>query len=205
MKKLLLLALSVALFSCSSDSDSDSTSDSGVAYIKGKLDGTAFNYTFNNSMSDEYFYSAIQSTSSDGGDAVYSYGGMMYPMTFTPSISVAFDGMVATSDPAEESALFDAAFDNAPENYLTDAQYQNDERGVDVQYEAANGDFYNTVYGSQSGSSFNVTSVVEGTDGGLKTATIKGTFSCKLYNSDNAADVINLTNGSFKIIVREDN
>jgi hypothetical protein len=205
MKKLLLLALSVALFSCSSDSDSDSGSGSGVAYIKGKMDGTAFNYTFNNSLSDQYFYNSVISTSGDGINNIYSYGGMLYPMTFTPSIMIAWDSMLSVGNGSDDTDLFYSSFDNTPENYLTDAQYQNNERGIDVQYEDAGGNFYNTTYGSQTGSSFNVASKTEGTDGGLKTITIKGTFSCKLYNSNDPTDVINITNGSYKLIVREDN
>jgi len=204
MKKILLLALSLALFSCSSD-DNSSSSSSGVAYIKGKLDGDTFNYTFNNSTSDQYFYSPIVSTSGDGFTNIYSYGGSLYPMSFTPSISIAWDGMLTIANGTDDTDLFYNAFDNTPENYLTDAQYQNDERGVDVQYEDASGNFYNTVYGSQSGSSFNVTSKTEGVDNGYKTITLTGTFSCKLYNSDDPTDVITFTNGSFKLIVAEDN
>lgn len=205
MKKLLLLALPFLLFSCSSDSDSSSSSG-GLVYISGKLDGTSFNYKFNNNESDEYFYSFLTGFDGEGFDRWYYYGGTMYTASFSPAISIAWDNMVFTDDESVETATFYDAFGETPTNYLTQAQLDANLRGVDVQYED-NGTFYNTSYGSQAGSTFTVSSVTEDTDpdGLLQAVTVKGTFSCKVYNSENPADFKTITDGKFKLILQEYN
>ena len=203
MKKLFLLALPFLLFSCSSDSDS-SQSSGGLVYISGKLDGTSFNYTFNNTASDAYFYSFLTGFDGEGFDRWYYYGGTLYTASLTKSISIAWDNMIFTDDEGVETDTFYDAFAEIPTNYLTQAQLDANLRGIDVQYEDE-GTFYNTSYGSQAGSTFTVSSVTEDTDpdGLLQAVTVKGTFSCKVYNSENPDDFKTITDGKFKLILQE--
>jgi hypothetical protein len=77
-------------------------------------------------------------------------------------------------------------------------------KGVEVGYQAADNLNYSTMGGSQSGSTFVITGSSEGMDGLYKIKTITGTFSCKLYNQDDNTDVINVTNGTFKIVTTDD-
>ena len=75
-----------------------------------------------------------------------------------------------------------------------------------VQYCDADGQYYNTKRGGQAGSTFTVAGSSEAEDNtGLQTKTVWGTVSCKLYNIDNPDDVINLTNGTYKITLVEFN
>ena len=207
MKKLLLLVLPVLMFSCSSDGGSGSSNNSGVAYIKGDLDGTAFNYTVTETSTD-YFYNYLSGYSALDFDRWYYYGGSFYTPTFTPTISIAWDNMVHTDSEATETTMFYDAFNTIPTNYLTEDESNNLYlKGVDIQYENEAGVFYNTMYGSQAGSTFTVTSSSEGIEEGgtLQTKTISGTYSCKLYNSNDRTDFLTVTNGSYKVIIREYN
>lgn len=206
MKKLLLLVLPFMILSCSSDSSS-SSDNSAMAYVRGNKDGTAFNYTATTTSTD-YGYNYYSGYSALDSFRWYSYGGMVYTSTFTPSFNIYWSNMVATDNPATETATFYNEFATVPTNYLTNQQMNDDYlKGVSIQYESATGDYYESIYGSQVGSTFTVSDKVEAIDPatGLQTITITGTFSCKLYNSDDTSDVINITNGTYKIVNYEYN
>ena len=211
MKKLFLLALPLLMLSCSSDSDSSGDGgSSGVAYIRGKIDETAFNYTFNNTIDDQYLYNAASGYSGEGFDRWYYYGGVLNrfnPPTFTPEFIIAWNNMYfgEGGDEAGETAAFYTTVGTLPTNYLTEAQDNAHTPGLDIQFKDADGNIYSSKGGSQAGSTFAVSGSSESTDGinGNKLKTVWGTFKCKLYNSDDLTDVIEITDGTYKIILSE--
>jgi hypothetical protein len=208
MKKLILFAFAALLFSCSSDSDSSGGSTSGVAYIRGKMDNVTFNYTFNNTANDTYLYNAMSGFSGLGFDRWYYYGGNLTtfnPPNFAPVFYISWNNMYfgANGDEAGETAAFYDTVTDLPSNFLTQAQDDAHNPGLDIAYEAADGTFYTSKDGSQTGSTLSVNSYTEGMSNGFKTMTVVGTFSCKLYNSDDNTDVIVVTDGTFKLILSE--
>jgi hypothetical protein len=212
MKKLLLLALPFLMLSCSSDDDNtyyppaNNPSGDSYAYMRGNKDGSAFNYTFNlNDASSPIMYGPITSISQLGFDRWFSYGGQFAPSFMADeNIYVSFENVYMGSYEDETNQFYDA-FDPIPTNYLTYEQ-NNDQhlKGVSVGYQQEDGVYYYSDYGSQTGSTFTITSSSEGEELGVKIKTIVGTFNCKLYNQDDVADVINITNGTFKVVVTED-
>lgn len=212
MKKLWLLALPIILFSCSSSDDDQPTvivpinpSGDAYSYARGDMDGAAFNYTFNtNDIMGTVMYGPITSVSSLDSDRWFSYGGMFSPISNMDKFLYVSFSNIYNGSYEDESAQFHTAFATVPSNYITFAQDDNRVRGFEVGYQAAENQNYSTMGGSQTGSTCVILSAVDGTESGIKIKTITGTFSCKLYNQDDATDVINVTNGTFKVVVSED-
>ena len=74
--------------------------------------------------------------------------------------------------------------------------------GVEVSYYDQNMIGWSSGYGSQSGSTFNVTSSVEATDSQTGAyQKVKGTFSCKVYNVNDPSQSKNITDGSFYLYI----
>ena len=65
--------------------------------------------------------------------------------------------------------------------------------GASIEYYDANGDSWTTETGTQTGSTFQITELVDNNDG-TSGKIFKASFSCKLYNSDGTQS-IQLTNG----------
>ena len=212
MKKLWLLALPMLLLSCSSDESTpyyptlNNPSGEPYAYMRGNKDGAAFDYTFHlNNASSPIMYGPIVSVSSLDFDRWFSYGGQFAPEFMADeNMYVSFENVYMGSYEEESNEFYDA-FETIPTNFLTYAQ-NNDQhlKGVSVGYKQEEGMYYYSDGGSQAGSTFTITSSSQGEEMGVKTKTIVGTFSCKLYNQDDATDVINISNGSFKVVVTED-
>ena len=211
MKKLLLLALPMLMFSCSSDSDDatyyppvENPSGDAYSYMRGTMDGAAFNYTFNlNEIAGQTSYTAITSVSGGFSDGSFSYGGMFSPIgNFDKFIYVSFDNMYQGGEPNETDNFLDNMA-TLPSNYINFAQDDAYTKGVDIGYQATDELYYSSMGGSQSGSTFVITGASEGTDGPYETKIVTGTFSCKLYNQDDNTDVINITNGTFKIVMTD--
>ncbi|HEX8561917.1 MAG TPA: hypothetical protein VF676_02950 [Flavobacterium sp.] len=212
MKKLLLFACAAFLVSCSSDDDSSNNDDnnntSGVAYVRGKMDNVDFDYTFNNTVDDTFLYNATSGYSGEGFDRWYYYGGVLTtfnPPTLSPEFFISWNHLYfgQGGDEAGETAAFYDTVSDLPTNWLTEAQDEAHTPGLEVAFEAADGTFYTSKGGSQSGSALAVTNSTQGTVNGLKTMTVTGTFSCKLYNTDDPTDVIDVTNGKYKLILSE--
>lgn len=211
MKKLFLLALPFILFSCSSNDDNTyypppaGPTGDAYSYLRGEIDGASFNYTYNvNDITGTTAYGPTTSISGVSPDQWFSYGGMFSPITnFDKFIYVSFANIFQGSY-TDETAQFYTAFASVPSNYLTFAQDGDHNRGVDIGYQISNNLNYTTLAGPQTGSTFIVISSSEGIEGGHKTKTVTGTFSCKLYNQDDVTDVLNVTNGSFKVVTSED-
>jgi len=211
MKKVLLMLLTVSLFSCSSDEASVEPTPSGneIAYFRASLDGVALNYSqtsFTESSSHEYSYT--NGFSGNGFDKSFYYGCAMRPtssMEFYPQIDLTFTGLITTTDYSVETAGFYDAFalNALPTNFVTMEQENDGVKGVYVMYETPEGVRYSSLSGDQTGSTVAYTTSTSGTEGPFKTQTVIGTVSCKLYNEANPSDVIVLTNGQYKLIFRE--
>ena len=211
MKKLFLLALPFVMFSCSSDDDNTyyppiPPAGDAYAYMRGDMDGAAFNYTYNlNDITGQTAYGPI--TSITGGGSItsgsFSYGGMFSPIgNFDKFIIVGFNNMYTGGD-QDETENFYETMTTLPTNYIDFAQDNVFLKGVDVSYTVSDNLTYSSMGGSQTGSTFTVTNATEGMDGPYKIKTITGTFSCKLYNRDDSSDVINVTNGTYKVVLTD--
>lgn len=214
MKKVLLLVFALSLFSCSSE---DSTTEpivpsNAIVYFTGSLDGQALNYSQMNYVNPTHSYSFYNGSSSgpDFFDTSYHYGCIMQPypsQNFYPQISLIFSNMFNTNSGVSESDAFYGLFANTPTNFITMDQEYDLVEGVHVSYQSPSGTTYSSLSGDQTGSTMTVTSSVSGIEegGSLKIQTLVGTVSCKLYNETNASDVIVLTGGAYKVILREFN
>lgn len=214
MKKLFLLLLPALLFSCSSnDSDDDlitplnleETTDA-VAYIKGEMNGTAFDYYYTHSLVPQYLYGYINGYSGTGSERSFYYGAELSPTgNFDKRVMIAFNHMFAGSETDESAAFYDT-FATIPTNYISAEQDDLHVKGVSVEYQIGD-EYYTTMHGSQAGSTFTVTSSTQGIEPGgtLKIKTIIGTYSCKLYNNIDPSDIITITNGKYKVVLREFN
>jgi hypothetical protein len=212
MKKLLMLALPFIMFSCSSDDDNPVTppvtlpAADSYSYMRGTMGATPFDYTYNlNDATSPIAYGATVSISQLGFERWFSYGGEFAPSIMSDKhLYVSFENIYSGSY-ENETLQFHTAFATIPTNYVTYDQAEGQHlKGVTVGYQAAENVYYYSNGGSQSGSTFTVTNSSEGTEGGLKTKTIVGTFSCKLYNEADVSDVLTINNGTFKVVVRED-
>ncbi len=210
MKKLLLFAFAALAFSCSSDDDSsnDGGGGSDVAYIRGKMNNVAFDYTFNNVVDDEYLYNAGSGFSGNGFDRWYYYGGNIAafnPPSFAPVFYISWNNMYfgQNGDEAGETAAFYDTVSDLPSNYLTNAQDDNHLPGLDISYESADGTYYSTRDGVQTGSTLTIDGSSEEIQNGQQLKTVWGKFTCKLYNQDDPTDMIQVTEGKFKLILTD--
>jgi hypothetical protein len=212
MKKNLLLAISIALFSCSkSDNPVTPPVTNAIAYFKASLNGQLLDYTVTDNLTSAYSFSYYNGFQSGPGyfDKSYHFGCIMQPSNttnFYPQISLTFSNMYNTNSGVSQSDAFYGLFTTIPTNFITSAQEDNLIKGIDVSYTSPSDVTYSTLNGSQTGSTMTVTSSATGLEAGgsLKIITIIGTVTCKLYNIDNPTDVILLTNGTYKLIFRED-
>ena len=214
MKKLFLFALAALTFSCSSDdapeiNNPDQTT-TGIAYMRGKMNNVDFDYTVYNSPTDAYVYSGVGGYAGLDSKKWYRYGGgvsTFSPPNFSPSLSIAWENAYYTSGEVQnlENQEFYNTVNNLPNNYLSYEQEGAHMPGISVQFKDANGEFYNSVYGSQSGSTLIITGSTEEVSLGQKIKTIWGTFSCKVYKDDNPSVMVQITNGTFKIMLVPNN
>jgi len=209
MKKLFLLLTAVVLTSCGGDSDDPTPiipnpSTNGAAYFRGSNDGIPFNFNFSGGLVSNYYYGFAHST--DGGNYI-DYGCSLMPAGSPtgPEYGVYFENM-HVNDFANEPAEFYSMFATPlPTNFLTAAQDALHAKGISVLYQNASGEYYYSTYGSQSGSTFSVSSVVQGTEAGTtrKIVTVKGLVSCKVYAFDDPLDFHTITGAEFKLIFRQ--
>lgn len=214
MKKLLFIALAVLTFSCSSDDGPDTNNpdpqSNGYAYIRGKMNNVDFDYTVNNAAADTFIYSAVGGYSGLGFQKWYYYGGRLAsfnPPNFAPELMIAWDNLhyySGTGSDVEKQEFYNTV-SNLPTNFLTYDQEDGYLPGITIQFKDAQGKYYNTIYGSQTGSTLVITGSSQEVVMGQKTKTVWGTFACKIYNSDNPTDMKQITNGSFRIILTPNN
>lgn len=213
MKKILLLAISIALFSCSK-SDNPVTPQlvtNSIAYFKASLNGQLLDYTVTDYLTSIYsfsYYNGFQS-GPDYFDKSYHFGCIMQPSNttnFYPQISLTFSNMYNTNSGVSQTDAFYGLFTTIPTNFITSDQEDDLIKGIDVSYTNQSNENFSTLYGNQTGSTMTVLSSVSGVEPltGLKIITIVGTVSCKLYNENLPTNVIVLSNGTYKLILRED-
>lgn len=102
MKKYLLAALTIILFSCSKEDSTDNPpTTNAIAYFKASLNGQAFNYTQTDYSTSAYSYNFYNGFKSGPGyfDKSYSFGCFMQPSNVVnsyPQISLTFSNMYNT-------------------------------------------------------------------------------------------------------------
>ena len=210
MRKFLLLVCTIAMVSCSSSDDSGGGSDnSGLAfYINADIDGDGFNSGIPTDITVSTDYGASNSWqpryNNDGQCIDMNYEPSLYPFfdESKPGMSVGFIGFLGNANLtcSDELDNFDTLFPTGSYSFAPDAYNY----GVKVSY-ATSGDasqVYYTSYGSQDGgASFSITNV-EPVDCGFKECVIvTGTFSCRVYNEQDATDFLDITNGEFKLTI----
>jgi hypothetical protein len=213
MKKVILLLLTISLLSCSKDGNSDSSSEdqtNAIAYFKASLNGQQLDYVQDSSTSPSHFYSYSSGFLGLGFSKAYYYGCDLQPYTqgsFNryPQIGLTYNSLYTTEDSSTENGAFYGLFNSLPTNFITSQQDSDRVKGISVSYASPNNVRYSTMNGSQSGSTINITSSLSGNekDTNFKIQTLVGTVTCKLYNENDASDVISLTNGKFKLVLRE--
>lgn len=209
MKKIFLFLTAITLFSCGG-SDDDApvvpTSATAIAFIKGNFNATPIDYSMTSYLVSNYYFGFENGFQGDGFTNTYYYGCALRPAGSAGNdndISIGFENMYTTNDESTEDAAFYGLFTPAPMNFISSAQDNLHVKGISVGRNTPN-DYYSTLYGSQSGSAMTITSSVSGIEAGgtAKIQTLTGTFNCKLYNFDQS-DMITVTGGQFKIIVKE--
>jgi hypothetical protein len=214
MKKALLLLLSISLFSCSKSEEvvaPTPTNTDAIAYFRASLNGSALDYSQTNYTTSAYSYNYYNGYQAGPGsfDKSYHYGCIMTTSdvtNFYPRIDLTFSNMYNTNSGVSQTNAFYGSFATIPTNFITSTQESNLVKGINVNYTSPSDVTYSTLDGDQTGSTMTVTSSTTGIEpgGNLKIITIVGTVSCKLYNSSNPSDVIVLSNGTYKLIFRED-
>lgn len=211
MKKLFLATLALVLFSCSKDSPTTNpVTNTDVAYFRANLNGTPLDYTQNNSFAPAHYNSTSIGFSGNGFDHSHYYASDMVPPGGAnyPQIGIEYNNMYITNDSSTESEAFFGLFNPAPTNFITKTEESNWVKGVKVTYYKADGTYYTTLDGSQTGSTITITNKTETTTrdlgGDIRYVKLTGTVNCKLYNYDNPSEApIVLTNGKFKLQFHE--
>lgn len=215
MKKALLLLLSISLFSCSKSEEPVAVAPQNtdaIAYFRASLNGSPLDYSQTNYTTSAYGFSYYNGYQSGPGnfDKSYHFGCIMQPVNnpdFYPRIDLTFSNMYNTNSGVSQTNAFYGLFTPAPTNFITSTQESNLVKGINVNYTSPTNVNYSTLNGDQTGSTMTVTSSTTALEPGgyLKIITIVGTVNCKLYNENNPSDIIVLTNGTYKLIFREDN
>lgn len=209
MKNLYIFILLGLIFSCSSSEDAppvDITPATLLVYTTANIDGVAFDaqistdVTVQSDYGTSYSYQPQQNQ--NGGCDNINYSASLYP-TFNealPYVGVGFNRFIIEQnrDCFEELDYFDQLFPIASYDYST-GEYN---YGVTVEYATksdGSGIFY-TSYGPQdSSASFEVTAIEAYDCGFNECMFLTGTFTCKLYNSQDTTDTVEVTNGTFKL------
>ena len=176
-------------------------------FVTGESNGVPFAFKIDdtNLYYSQYSESYI-STPNENAPYSFYYGMIVYSREVSPGFSVGPSYTVSFKNMQNcyienEPDRFYQAFDHMPTNFITEVQFLNNIKGVEVSYWSPNAISYSTLDGSQSGSSMTITGRTRSRmpGGSLKTVIVRGTFKCKLYNHTDPTDVIAITNGKFSI------
>lgn len=201
----------MSLVACSSSDDSGdgASGNSDLAfYINAVVDGSQFNSGIPIDISVATDYGASNSWqpryNNDGQCIDMNYEPSLYPFfnESRPGMSVGFIGFLGNSNLtcSDELENFDTLFPTASYSYAPD-EYN---YGVKVSYATSGDDsqVYYTSYGSQSNNaSFNITNIEPIDCGFNECVIVTGTFSCRVYNEQDATDFLDITNGEFKVSI----
>ncbi len=224
MKKLLLLSSAfccVLFFSCSSSDDSNSSSnninsDDYLYFISGKINGEPFVYgQLREATTVDYYLSNFGNSITTDCAYYPDTGGLNYATGVYPDFenearpSFYFDFVRFYLCGSEDSAaeMFNDAF---PVSYYDFATSNDDVSGstgdisAHFRFDATSFYFYSTLDGDQSGSVFEITSstnetVVFGSQTLSISQLLEGNFSFKLYNTEDPSDIVEVTEGQFKL------
>jgi len=210
MQKLLIILIALTTVSCSVGITEDSSLPQGIyvsPYITGESNGTPFAFKVNDESGNyfsEYWQGYINGPNENAPYCFY-YGMNIQSREVStgnsagPSYGISFKNMQSCYVENEANNFYQS-FNHTPTNFITDEQYFNITKGVEVSYWSPD-KFYSTLYGSQNGSSMKITKITRSVmpGGSLKTVIVSGTFNCKLYDGNNPSDFKTITNGKFCI------
>ncbi len=211
MKKFFVCLLVLVIASCTSSDDSDggeTPSNNLAFYINANIDGGDFNSgipTDINVATDYGLSDSYQPRYNNDGQCIdMNYEPGLYPFfnESQPHMGVGFIGFIGNANLtcSDELDNFDTLFPLGSYSYTEDAYNY----GVKINY-ATTGDanqvYYNS-YGPQDNSaSFSITNVEPVDCGFSECVIITGTFSCRVYNEQNPADFLDITDGEFKLVI----
>lgn len=207
--------------SSSSSSDSDVNSDEYLYYISGKINGEPFVYgQLVNATSVDYYLS-LSGNSITTNCAYYpEIGGLNYATGVypdfedeeRPSMDFNFIRMYLCASEESAASTFNDAFPVS--NYdlaISNSDVNGSTGDVSISYTPVATVFntYSTVGGDQSGSVFEITSstntnVTFGEQTLEISQLLEGNFSIILYNTEDSTDMIEITEGQFKLPMKFD-
>ena len=186
-------------------------------FISGKTNGEPFNYGLRKDANTVEFgvINGVTGTcnmeNENSGAKSFSTG--IYPIDSDPqlpSMIFNFARFYECSNIINSLNVFNDLFPVGSYNIdVRRDDYSNAREAVGVMYKPNIGEekIYSTYDGSQEGSFFEITSSIEGKEfllGVLISSgqALEGNFEVTLYNEDNPTDVLEITEGSFKIFIR---
>lgn len=222
---LIAIAFTISLQSCSkTDSENELEKEDTDAidaseysyYISGKMNGKEFIYG-RKEMDTNPNYQLVHSSPLE--DAVCAYGrdqGLDYKVSYSstiypifdnedsqPSMSIDFIRFYGCSESQSSSEVFNSLFSIDEYDYANDDNSSGASKHMGIIYSPiATGNKYYESYGeTQSSSIFEITYSEDNNYFNLYSQSVEGKFSVKLYNVDDSSDVIEITEGKFKIPV----
>lgn len=223
MKKLKLisaLCCVILLSSCGSDDSPNTEPELNEAeylyFISGKVNGTPFIYgQLESATTVDYYLSGFGNSITTTCAYYPDTGGLNYATGVYPDFdnearpSMYFDFIRFYLCGSQESAseTFNDVFPVSLYDYAVNGDVVSGSTGdvsAHFTFDSTGQTFYNTIGGDQTGSTFEITSSVNNNiTFGAQTLQIeqilKGNFSMKLYNTEDPTDVIQITEGSFKL------
>ncbi|MGJ8593744.1 MAG: hypothetical protein ACSHXF_14430 [Aquaticitalea sp.] len=221
MKKIYTVLLVLLVVACDSSDDNNPSQELPLGdylyVISGKINGEAFVY---GQLADatELDYTLVHSGASTVTCAYYpDTGGVNYfsgvhpnfDDDSRPSMGIEFVRFFLCTEQEDhnQSEVFNDRFPMGDYEFSADgedAYGPTGQIGMQFSANASEGPFYNS-YGDQTGSYFNVTSTTPSNSYILDVQVgsaqiVEGEFAVKLYNGENSDDVINITDGYFKVI-----
>ncbi len=147
-----------------------------------------------------------------GLDSKINYGTVMYPNfdneDTLPSLGIDFIRFYSCSDVQESYEVFNDIFSIGAYDFSEDDENEGTMKQVGLNYSpnAISDAYYVSYGGDQSDSTFKITSTTENNDYLLNTLVtqrqiVEGEFSAKVYNINDPSDVLEITEGRFKISV----
>lgn len=209
MKKLIIsfVSLSLLIASCKKDnptptptSTTNNTNTTTVPanahFMKATVDGTVINlYAGVNGCGEGTSFGQ-----SMGFYSFEAYISVPSPET-TPDLSVSFSGNSLFTDQNDDTDSSFYAIFKLGNHIFNTANISNGTPSIDIiytLYENGQPTDWLSSLGDQTGSSFKVTEIKPSTNYmGASIALVKGTFNCKIYNSDNPSISKTVTNATF--------
>ena len=226
-RTIFLTLVVTTLISCSSSSDSETNPEANFDsadyyyFISGKMNGESF--LFGQRIDDTVLnYQLVFESPLEGATCAYSQDqGLDYKISYLtsvypdfdnedsqPSMGIDFVRFYRCSDTQSSTEVFNDLFGIGDYEYASDNSESGTMKQIGITYSPiATGDPYYESYGTiASSNSFKITATEEYNDyiSGVLVAQnqlVEGEFTAKLYHADNSSDVIEITEGRFKIIV----